>query len=422
MKKPNYSMGLPRLCLFVMLAVLGQVISGARADADVWPVTRDWSPEVEAEYRTWVNDNVDANLFVHRGRAYSGMLLDCADAVYSIRAIFAYENGLPFYMQDPSDSRRKITSQITKFDKIADPALRFRKFLTYLFGVVGTDSLANDSYPTAINREAVGSGTMIITDRDSHHSWTIQKVLKTGIPYLIFGSRPAVNRLYERVDIPSMEFMFHDNLTNTRAGFRNWRAPEDIGKPVWQAQGYSNEQYRIAYSKWRATVQKKLSTMNETDEMRLERLQTGVCTSAQERITIVQLGLSALAKLGADQCMNAKQFDDYSTPNRDKRMHDEFVDLIQAYKAVVAKNKVGSLSSGLRSSLREIIEVDAQRGGDLQSKFCRVNVKPGLSLSIGELRRRSLEGLLSSNPHDPAEARWGDTRFVSERARSCPVY
>ena len=120
--------------------------------------------------------------------------------------------------------------------------------------------------------------------------------------------------------------------------------------------------------------------------------------------------------------MNAKQFDDYSTPNRDKRMHDEFVDLIQAYKAVVAKNKVGSLSSGLRSSLREIIEVDAQRGGDLQSKFCRVNVKPGLSLSIGELRRRSLEGLLSSSAHDPAEARWGDTGFVSERARSCPVY
>jgi hypothetical protein len=406
--------------LLLSAALLLQAL-GSTAQAAVWNASHQWNKDWDEKYVQWVKANWDEHFFDRPGTPYTGLRLDCADAVYSMRIIFSYENGLPFAMKDPTGGKKLITNEMSRFDREPENK-RIRSFLRFIYGVGSTHSLPNDTYPVAISRQTVRSGNIFLTNKKSHHSWTIKEILPTGIPHLIFSSRPAKNTLLVRIGQPSMEFTFVGSLDPaTNAGFRGFRHPEDEGKPVWEVPGYSEEQYHIPYNHWMSTVKSKLAEVAETPEALLTRTLKSACDSGQERVTAINEGLQALAKLDKSGCFNAEEYDNFSTPSRDLRLKNAFEDLRDAYQSIRNnRDAFTQLPGDLVQNVEDALNI--RRSGSEQSRFCALQIAPNQYMSLGELAARSLNGRLSSNPHDSFEHRWGFMQGHSFRAKGCVSY
>lgn len=401
----------------ILSTAVSFLIAGATAHAAVWETKKQWNDEAETAYRLWVQTNWNKNYFLKDG-PLKNMIMDCADVVYAMRVIYAAEHGLPFVMKDPTTrAGTPITNEMTRWDSRPEGE-RLRPFLNLIFGVGSTMSLPADTYPTAISRATLGSGSIILTDKDKHHSWTIQNFSKTGIPYLLFGSRPARTLLYERNDYPSVGFVFPNGIRpETNAGFRNFRQPADIGKPVHEAQGYSLEQYSIPTNGgWMRAVQKRMQQVAETHEQRVVRLYNEACIGARERVDIVRAAIKLDQSIGS-RCMSAAEYDDQSTPSRDQRLKDAFNDLSLSFKNAMGN---GGLSVGARKLVESALNARASAADPDAS--CLVEIAPGKKLALGQIFGYSMANTLSNNPHDTLEMRWGLAKGPSAKASSCPVY
>lgn len=387
----------------------------AFATAKVWQSNNRWSSSWEARYQSWVSQSWHKNYFNEPG-PYQGLKMDCADLVYIMRAVFAAENGLPFAINDPTGSGRLITNEMSRFDSLSENQ-RKRRFMLYLFDVVSTKSLPRDSYTPAVNRQSLSSGSFLLTDAKSHHSWTVKSFLPTGIPHLLFASRPAKTVMFQRLEYPSMGFTFPNGLNpDNHAGFRNFKSIEDLKKPAWNISGYSLEQYQIPYKSWRKEMQNRMSTRGETAEELLHRLLDSACSGSRERVVAVQEGLNHLKKLDQQgrRCMTQTEYDDYSTPSRDKRLIGNFEDLVDAHAKLKSQGRLGN---GKYAQI-----TDATIRGQYTG-YCSLKI-PGFQypLSFSDVVLNGLAGALSSNPHDKRDARWGFGEWPGNRARSCPTY
>ncbi len=406
-------------------AVTAVVLSAAAARAAVWETRNQWSPHWEREYQDWVKTGWTRDFFRAAG-PFQNMKVDCADAVYAMRFAFAYNNGLPFAINDPTGGRFRdapggglISNEMTQFDHL--PAeRRARSLLNLVFGVGSTRSLVDDSYPVAISREAIHPGVFIRTDKANHHSWTVRTVSRTGIPHLLYATRPASPSLYERNEYPSVGFLFAgSNAPERAAGFRMFRNKEDLRKKAWDVPGYSLEQHQLPLSGWSTRVQSRLQLTAETPPERVERVLTDACRSARERVDFVNHGLRALAALGPRACMSAPVYDDHSTPSRDRRLRDSFIELGEAYRAA---GEGSQLSDELRARVAQVLSGERGAGGPREEAYCPVAIGSGKSLTLGQVYARSMDNRLSNNPHDTLGMRWGEEAFPSARARGCPTY
>jgi hypothetical protein len=407
----------PRRLLQAIL--LGLVIIGSNssttAQAAVWDATESWDANWEARYQQWVESDWNKDIFVGPG-PLQNVKMDCADAVYMMRMYFAYLHKLPFAMKDSTSSRGQLVTQaMNRWDHLPE-AQRVRQFAFLIFNIGSTASLPQDTYPVAVNRQALSSGSILLTDRSSHHSWTIKYFSNTGIPFLVFASRPAKTLMYERFEYPTFGFTFPNGLrTETNAGFRAFRQPADLLKPVHEVPGFSLEQYSIAQATWARSLQRRMQTTQETAEQKLSRIYNEACRAARERVEAVRDGVAYNTKIGS-RCMNATEYDDYSTPSRDKRLRGTFDDLMAAYQETGAANPGSGVSQRLRDQIQNLLQANA--GVDA----CPVEIRAGQSLTLGEVYRSSLAQRLTNNPHDTLEMRWGLRPGPSAKASSCPVY
>lgn len=410
---------------------------GFQAQADVWTDVNTWTPQWEKAYSEWVYYNWSVDFFARKSlpngqsNPYYGLHVDCADTVYSMRAVFAYENKLPFVVQDPTTTGKTISNKMKRWDGKSENE-RVRQFLVYLYGVLSTRSLANDTYPVAISRSTVRPGTLIKTTAKNHHSWTVKQILPIGVPWLVFNSVIGAGTsltIQQRQSWPNPDWVFEGDFSPAgTAGFRDFRQPEYINKPVWNVPGYSEEQYRIPLSKWVKTVQAKLATKSETDSQMVQRLLNTVCDGAQGRIAAVKEGVDYLAKTGG-KCMDYATYDNFSTPNRDRRVFDDLMSLRQAYKEILASNNGRELSSSQIAQLNKLfpfIQSSAQSETQkmpvqtiTQASVCAIQYSSSKKIDLAELKRRLFAGLISNNPHDPMEVRWGEIKGPSAKARSC---
>lgn len=396
------------LCFFMISGLFT-----AKAGASVWETTAEWNDAAEANYRAWVTTNWNKDYFNQEG-PLKGAIMDCADVIYSMRILYAAQSGLPFKMKDPTTRAGSIISnEMTRWDN-RPPEQRLRNFVQLVHGVSSTASVPNDTYPTEIKPATLGAGSVILTDPEKHHSWTIQNFSHTGIPYLLFGSRPARTLLYERNEYPSVGFVFPQGIRpETNAGFRNFRQPADIGKPVSDVPGFSLEQYSIPAQGFMKTVQKRMQKIEETPQQHVVRVFTEACRGARERVDIVRDGVRKNLALGAT-CMNAQQYDDFSTPSKDLRMKETFKDLENAYnEAILVK---GALNDKTRKQVEAVIN------GSTEAGSCPIAIAPGTKLSLGQVYTFSVEDKLSNNPHDTLEMRWGLEAAPSAKAQGCPIY
>jgi len=85
----------------------------------------------------------------------------------------------------------------------------------------------------------------------------------------------------------------------------------------------------LNYIPFTEEIAKRLRRREEPLEEKTMRLMHSLCSFAKERVNYVNDGLAKLnsIKSSGRSCMNATEYDYFSTPSRDKRLHRFFVEV-----------------------------------------------------------------------------------------------
>lgn len=386
-------------------------LMATKSYAAVWENKNEWTPEWESKYQAWVAENWDTRIFSKEG-FYKGLKVDCADTVYSMRYIFAADNALPFAIKDSTGGKKLISNDTTMFDN-SPPEQRKRKFLVYLYDVVSTHTLARDSYPVAVNRQEITSGRLLLLDELNHHSYSVKLIRPSGMPHLIYSTRPAKTLILQKLIYPNNSYIFPKGLKpETNAGFRAFRKPEHLLLPVWEVPGYSLEQYNFKLSQWTDTLEKRLGSETATADETLNTYADSLCNESNIRRDAVNDGLAYLEKVGP-RCLNAQEYDDYSTPSKDKRLEMDYLALLDLFKKTSTDP---SVKAETYKKIQSIIE------GGQENTFCELAISSKLKMTLHDFLTNIVSGRVSSNPHDSLLVRWGIEKGPGTLAKKCPTY
>lgn len=411
------------------------------AQAAVWTEVNQWSPEWEKKFSEWVQKDWNINFFSNEKLAngqsnpYKGLHTDCADTVYSMRIIFSYENKLPFVMQDPTTVNSTLSNKMSRWDDKSETE-RVRNFLRLVYQVGSTHSLPSDTYPIAINKQTVRSGAIMRTVKKNHHSWTIKEILPIGVPHLVFNSvlgASSSTTLQERKSWPNPEWVFEgDNSPKSSAGIMYWRPVEYINQPVWKVPGYNEEQYNLSLKDWNRWAQNRLATVREDDLQSLKRQLQNICEGVQSRVGVVNDAINYQIQ-NKNACMNDyATYDNFSSPNRDRRVFDDLMGLRDTYKQILNENNGNNLPLDVKNQLDKIfplikssalVETKSMSVQTMDSaSICPVTYAAGKTIDLAEFKRRIFSGLISNNPVESVEYRWGELAGPSPKAKSCPSW
>lgn len=446
---------LQNMKVFLLLAVFVSIgATSLKAKAEVWPTENQWSAEWEQKYHDWLRTSTDAHLFSRQTNPdgtpnpYYGIRVDCADLVYSLRILFSYENKLPWAMHNPASPRGPlITNSVSRYDKSPEGIKRLKSFLTWIYDLVSTHGLPDDTYSAPF--EAVGPGTIILTSKKNHHSWTIRDITRAGNPDLLFNStvgRTSGFDVQERLSWPNPAWIFEaevDKKDETKniniykpgsyPGFRYWRPLDAMTVPEASVPGYSDEQFTVGISKWKGIAQSKLAKVKETYDQIIMRLLKDACADFEQRIDAVaeveyrkKAWDEAEAQSLPDedskpsQCMGADNFDQYSTPSRDKRFVDGLV-MARVYFQQGLKEQGPSVFTAENLAIYKTIfpfitktaaeEAALDKTAKSENNFCSLEISKEMGkLSLAELKRRAFAGRVSANPNDSVTGRFGYTK------------
>ena len=416
-----------RLAIIIMT-----FLTSTLAYSAVWQTQNEWSQDWEHQYQNWVQTNWKFDVFSNPNSKYYGVKTDCADAVYAIRAIFAFENALPFAIQDPTRyTRVPITNEMGRWDRKASELDRVKSFINYLSGIVSTHTMPQNTVPVAINRESLVAGITYV--KPKKHSYIITGWTKVGIPVRMHSTTPyAVRELAKFTAFPQyvpVDFVkFSD-------GYRRFKRPNELYKPISTLEGYSIEQYSVSENydadknKFDEYVKNKTHLEKEAVAQQTNRMLNNLCEAMYHRAESIRQGHDFYLKIQEEgrSCMNANEFDQYSTFSRDKRLVDQFA----AFKHFVkmADNFSGTRFRNKNLSL-DIVSGEAFTryvAKEQVTNFCHIMYDSTHgervyenSLNLKALANRIDEGLLEQNPNTTEDRRWG--HYYGEFQTSCPTF
>ncbi len=460
-----------------ILGALALLVFANLAHGAVWPTENKWNAEWEGKYREWLKTHAHAKMFSAEKLAngqpnpYYGIRVDCADTVYSLRILFAFENKLEFAINNPVGSGKTIiTNEITRYDGTTEGVPRLKKFMVWIYDLVSTHGIPKDTY--SIGFKDVGAGSIILTSKKNHHSWTITDISKTGNPTLIFNStvgRESGFEIQARQSWPNPAWIFEpevdkdDETKNipiykpgSYAGFRYWRPVEFLKVSEKDVPGYSEEQHLVGISKWKTVAQTSLAKVKETIDQVVMRLLKDACADLNQRVSAVDEAEVYKENLASDfaagkseadssyikdfmsdperpsdrRCMTYKAFDQFSTPSRDKRLIDAIISARAYYKYGLEKSGEKAFSAAnlaiykalfpfITSSAGEEAKLDK---GETSSDFCSVKIPSVGTLSLTRYKRRVFSGRFSSNPNDSYPVRFGYGKTAKDLGDVCPAY
>lgn len=412
-----------RFGLLILIAILS--FSSLVARAAVWVEKENWSSEWEDKFSKWVKFEFDEDFFT--SGKYKGIPTDCADAVYFSRLVFAAENKLPFAIKDPTGGPNKITNKMSRFDNIKDADQRLRKFMLYVAGVVGTKSLPSDTYPVKVDRQNVRPGTVWSRPRiktenvlnvifggdvkeDPGHAEVVRDVNDNGVIEVIGSTVPAAVRKLQATT--SLVFL----PVETSTGLRRWMWPDQYSKKQAELPGFSLEQFSMGIlnedvgveqgadvrtlDNWLIQVKRRLRTAYESRPEALKRITKDLCTMTTSRIDLVKNSENFKRKTN-NACMNAANYDSYSTPSRDKRIWSTLENAVEMAEAsgFSMKSKMKSVEAYLKS--------------------CELEIQAGKKILLWDFLMAMASDDVSSNPNDNFESRWG---LEGGKKSSCPKY
>lgn len=419
------------------LLLLGILLTGAlprTASAQVWTETAAWSQQAEDAYAQWVESEVNEDFYI-KG-TWAGLAHDCADAAYYTRAIFAYEHKLPFAMIDPSGGGKTISNRMTRFNAQSENK-RVRAFLSYVADLSSTKTIGRDTYPVTVNRNYVRPGGI----------WARPTLMDRGIFDILSGSAgkelPGHAEIIKRIEASGAIWKLEStvpkavralNLTtnmwflpeNPETGLRKWLTPDQYGLPFSQLPGYSLEQFKTlgvqvsqastdgsygttgssagvrSLEQYRTDISKRLALngQSESKQASIERITKSLCGSIRLRNEAVQKAIAFKATSGG-RCFSASEYDQYSTPSRDKRAR-EFLK-----EAMGVISTFGWLSE---SNIKEIApELNA----------CGpIEIAPGRTITLTDWALAAANDRLSADPNQSVGARWG----LEPAQSTCPTF
>ncbi len=383
------------------------------AHAQVWQVTNRWSPSFEVKFGNFIR-NLDLNLLATNTGPWAKIPTDCADAAYTLRIIFAFENKLPVSFRS---WKGRLSQDMQDLNDIQDPIKRVRKFIARVNSFTNTRTLVTDTYPLAINRESIRPGVMFLHPQGdasvpltyrAGHVYYLQFVGENGIIRYVSSTVPADIRPLD----PRNGIIF--SPMETDGGYRAWVWPDDASRI-----GYSNEQFEIgdwraksyrdsrAWYEWQREIAARVRTREPTPEEQIRAQLENLTVVIENRAKAVRAGWNFYQKnYQPGQCMSEKDYENYSTPTRDVKVQLE----LQHFE-VAAQRYVDSMGNAWGRDQRS----------RLNQFFRKVSfeVLPGVKVDINNLNQAFLTEttLIISEPEHSPEVRWG----LKEQGRwPCP--
>lgn len=392
------------------------ILSSFSASAAVWEDTNTWTMEYEKEFSAWMRSpSVREKMFTDSRSPYYGINSDCADTAYAMRAIFAFEHKLPFAITNPSGNRetsKTLNNKSNKFDYAGAENKRLVALITEIGDSVGTENLTRyDTFPPAITY--IVPGTIFTYKMKAkfgkfiRHTYNIKDINPVGTFDVIYSTQANQNSRGDLLRRRDREF---ENLPNDVWGFRRFRWPEHLNKPMSEIPaelGASNEQYVLAaqmdtraFFKY---VGKKLATTTETSDQRLTRIFSSVCQESQARIGYVNEALKYLRETN-NACMDYEKFDAYSTPARDAALKNMY----EGFKQALIEAKQNGAGN---SEARAFADYIFNGKGTVQAELlaaCPIEYRTSMIIDLAVLWKRLAGGKMSSHPNDIVEVRWGE--------------
>jgi hypothetical protein len=363
-------------------------------NTSIWPVTAAWSAAIEAQYRTWVQTNVDAN-FMEK----YGIRTDCADVAVSLRWIFARIKGLPMANRMANGQLFTNESMKTEWESLpTDPRWnldrRFRAALDYVLDMTYTHTLLLDSYPVKIDPTYVNPGAhfLYIFDETGHtlFMYRMSNGAQGEVPLRHISSTvpKEVRELYEDAFVEPMQ--------PEQGGFLRIRWPVKGADGQWkltpkaEMPGYSLEQFDPAALEglpYDEFVYGRVAPNRRVDpESKLTMLAEQLRNLFEARGEIVAEGY--------DHCYpgrcapGSKDYEDWSTPTRDARL----------LSRIRAAQEVLRVNPGLGEFWEQELtyyEIWIDYEGDYRS------------ITLQTLVEAWLAGRYSSDPNKSIPERWG---------------
>lgn len=424
--------------------------------AAVWNDHNQWSQAWEDKFSAWIaSDYIQKEIFVSPKSPYYGVIADCADTAYVFRAIFSFENHLPFAVVNPSSvtdkkgrqlprsQYRLFTNRSEKFNLIVDPQKRMIVFLNWLAETLGTWNIRSvDTYPIPLKSVRAGDIFHYEIDKNKStvkHTYFIKEVENFGTLTVLYSTQAIKrnNMAYFKNDPrnkPSPRGImikkgYEINLKPDRlsGGYRRFRWPQHLlldQKDLPKEIPVSMEQFKVA-EKMKSGKQffeyfRSLhASSQEVLEEEIMRKMNLVCGLASERVEIVKEGEEFRQKKRsrnlAASCFSYEEFDTYSTPMRDKEIKEAFGDLLIHYKHFQKKQVL--LHEETARELQYIFS--KYKMESFKSKICNLNINAEKSVDLRHVYRAVQSRRLASDPNQSVLARWGFERAVSKQ---CPTF
>jgi hypothetical protein len=394
---------------FKGLLVLIFLVVSSSSSAMVWKAENTWDAVWEKRYQHWVKNNWTEEFFMNEKKPiYYKFSHDCADATYAMRLIFSYEYKLPFVINNPTKRGRTISNGKTRWDKYPE-AKRVRKFLDYVADRTSTRTLARDTYPIALDDIKPGD----IYAAPDVHSYQIVNITETGVAEVMSSTTPKAPRFLDR--IPSFPFYLPEDHKRKTDGYRRFIQPQNIRKSIKKQPGYNVEQFEIAksvkydYVRFTNIIASALGKKREEADAKTLRLLIAMCMYANDRSVYVYDALYKLQEMKKKKrrCMTRSEYNNYSTPSRDRRLK-AFFNAVKNHYERNTKYKPWTQPQRWAKALFSPTKPPPAELKEL-NKFCLVQMSLGEKyfMPLRELRQNLSSGKIVSDPHAPLEYRWG---------------
>jgi len=388
--------------------------------SSVWEPANSWDDlEInwEVKFSEWMqSDSVNKNLFYDETSSYGKIKVDCADVMYLMRAIFSYENSLDFKVMHPLYAHRRVkkyySHSMNNWNHLPQNE-KVSAFLHYLADNLGTEALSrNDSY--SINPKNIQPGDFFMfkafldpgSNMATRHSFMVKDITPTGLFDVIYSTQRARDNdkpMYYRKN-----HMFSAPLAPTIKGwgFKRFKKPSDYNVANSSLDLFDESQYDIVSNNSGAYffkyVQSVLKQSDEKPEEKVERLFTDLCQRLDDRVEAVNDAIIYREKINY-RCMNASEYDIYSTPLRDSRIKAAYVDAQLFLESLddisLVTNYLNLLQNIFKSDL-SMIDIE-----ELE-QACPIQVKSEEIMDLHTFYKKLLANEISNNPNDPIDARW----------------
>ncbi len=412
---------------FMLLVLFGLATFTTNAQASVWNDTNNWDDYYEEQFANWMGSHeVYERMFIDSNSPYSGIRADCADAAYALRAIFAYENSLPFAINDPSGSRsgRTINNRLSKWDHISYGPRRVVAMINTIGLSVGSENLSHyDTYPVKIKNIRPGHifsyKIQARFGKYIRHVYNIKDINPVGTFDTIYSTQAIADKGLPMTRRRDKEFI---NAPHEPWGFRAFKWPQHISTSVDRLPSYyesSDEQFglvgQLGSEGFFKYVKRAVSTVNETPEQQMRRAFNNVCEESIARIEYVNQALTHLRSIGG-RCMDYGEYDAYSTPSRDSTLKKTFEKFQEIYEDLASQGQLAEVTPNILLAAQTVFDGYGLELAELRD-MCSINYRPGVSIDLATLWYRINNNMLSSHPNDLVELRWGEKTSPKTRCR-----